>query len=257
MRVAAAVKQVLDFCYPTVCAACGVSCPESNTPACCETCDQALRALAEIPACEKCAKPLAYDRAPCPYCEGRGFRPLDQIVCIGVFDDPLKHLIHQAKYYRQWMLAEILVDRLAAQERVQSLLAATEVLIPVPLHPWRQIARGYNQAGVIARQLARHANQNEHSGRLRVRNPAVRTRRTETQTHLHSRAKRVDNLRGAFALVDPASITGRHVTIVDDVMTTGATLRSFARVLIGAKPASISAIVLAIADPRGKEFEAV
>lgn len=257
MRVVAAVKQVLDFCYPTVCAACGVSCPESNTRACCETCDAALRALAGIPACEKCAKPLAYDRAPCPYCEGRGFRPLDRIVCLGVFEDPLKHLIHQAKYHRQWMLAEILVHRLAAQERTQSLLAATEVLIPVPLHPWRQIARGYNQADVIARQLARYEKPTERAERLRVQYPAVRTRRTETQTHMHSRTKRVENLRGAFALVDPAPIAGKHVTIVDDVMTTGATLRSFARVLMSAKPASVSAIVLAIADPRGKEFEAV
>lgn len=257
MRVAAAVKQVLDFCYPTACAACGVSCPESNTPACCETCDRALTALAEIPACAKCAKPLAYDRAPCPYCEGRGFRPLQRIVCIGVFDDPLKHLIHQAKYHRQWMLAEILANRLIAQERTQELLSATEVLVPVPLHPLRQIARGYNQADVIARRLAGGGKGTERTERLRVRHPAVRTRRTETQTHLHSRAKRVENLRGAFALVDAASIAGKHVTIIDDVMTTGATLRSFARVLMAAKPASVSAIVLAIADPRGKEFEAV
>ena len=250
MQPGTAIRQVLDFCYPSVCAACGVSCPESTTLNCCTSCDCALQELADSPACEKCAKPLAYDRAPCPYCEGRGFRPLQRIVCLGVFDDPLKHLIHQVKYHGQWALAEQLADRLLACDRMHELLASADVLVPVPLHPIRQIARGYNQADVIAQRISKRV-------KRPLKHPAIRIRNTETQTHLHSRAKRVENLRGAFALIDAKSIVGRHVVVIDDVTTTGATLRSFARMLMNARPASVSALVVAIADPRGKGFESI
>lgn len=250
MHVGAAIKQVLDFCYPTVCAACGAIEPESLTPNLCAACDDALLKLANAAACLKCAKPLAYDNAPCPYCEGRGFRPIDRIVALGVFDDPLKDLIHHAKYHRAWQLAEAMADRVLATERAKMVLAETEVLVPVPLHVWRHIGRGYNQAEVIANLLSRRR-------KLAVKKPAVRMRPTVTQTHLHSRAKRMANLRGAFALIDPKTITGKRVTIVDDVTTTGATLRSFARTLMDAAPASIDAIVLAIADPRGRGFEKI
>ena len=250
MQVRAAIKQVLDFCYPTICASCGSIEPESKTPNLCGACDDALLTLANAPACLKCAKPLAYDNAPCPYCEGRGFRSIDRIVALGVFEDPLKDLIHHAKYHRAWQLAEAMANRLLATERGITLLAETEVLVPVPLHAWRHIARGYNQAEVIANQLARRM-------KKPVKRPAVRMRPTVTQTHLHSRAKRLANLRGAFALVDPRQIAGKRLTIVDDVTTTGATLRSFARTLMEAQPASIDAIVLAIADPRGRGFERI
>jgi predicted amidophosphoribosyltransferase len=70
---------------------------------------------------------------------------------------------------------------------------------------------------------------------------------------LHSHARRAENLRDAFVLVDGGKIAGKHVTVVDDVWTTGATMQAMARVLKKAKPASLSAIVVATADPRGLE----
>jgi predicted amidophosphoribosyltransferase len=68
-------------------------------------------------------------------------------------------------------------------------------------------------------------------------------------------AKRNANLQGAFAMVNGAALRGKHVVLVDDVMTTGATLRAAARELGRAKPASISALVIAVADPRQRHFE--
>ncbi len=68
-------------------------------------------------------------------------------------------------------------------------------------------------------------------------------------------AKRTANLQGAFALVKSTGVRGKHVVLVDDVMTTGATLRAAARELGKAKPASISALVVAVADPRQRHFE--
>jgi predicted amidophosphoribosyltransferase len=75
------------------------------------------------------------------------------------------------------------------------------------------------------------------------------------QTQLHSKERRLQNLREAFGVVNPRAVTNAHVVVIDDVMTTGATLRSVARTLNGAKPASLSAIVLAVADPRRRDFQ--
>ena len=84
--------------------------------------------------------------------------------------------------------------------------------------------------------------------------PAIRWRPTETQTHLHSRARRHANLRDAFISTAPQAIRNRRIVLVDDVMTTGATLRALARTLIPAEPARICAVVLAVADPRRRDF---
>ena len=194
--------------------------------------------------------PLAETGAPCPHCQGEGLPPFERVIRLAVYRDPLKHLVHQIKYHRRWPLAEFLADRLLEQESVKGLLTFTHCLAPVPLHRLRQIGRGYNQAEVIAGRLAKRCD-------VKLVSPAVRLRHTETQTHLHSRAQRLENLRDAFGLIRPRSIRDKHVVIIDDVMTTGATLLSLAHVLRKAEPASLSAIVVALADPHGKDFQTI
>ena len=75
------------------------------------------------------------------------------------------------------------------------------------------------------------------------------------QANLHAQQDRADNLRGAFGLLDRSEIAGKHVTLIDDVMTSGSTLRVAARTLMEAKPASVSAVVIAVADPKGRAFQ--
>ena len=249
MHLSAVLKDLANFCYPGRCAVCEAA-YEGSSPLCVD-CDHALDQVAEEPACGYCAMPLPTHGSPCPYCESRGVAHYDRIVRLGSFHDPLKHLIHHVKYHNRWPLAEFLADKLIRQERVKALLQEGGVLLPVPLHPMRQIARGFNQADVIARRLR------AYDRGLRIVNPVLRLRHTETQTHLHSHAKRAENLRDAFGLVRPSAVRGRHVIVVDDVRTTGATMHALARALRPAKPASLSAIVLAVADPKGKDFEAV
>jgi ComF family protein len=209
-----------------------------------------LNRLAAAPCCDACAWPLPYERAPCPYCGGRGIGPIKEIASLGLFAEPLRLLIHRIKYHTRWSLAEQLADRLLEQERVRKLLGATDVLVPVPLHRLRQISRGYNQAAVIAARLAGRCG-------LKVAHPVVRLKQTHAQTHLHSRLTRERNLRDAFGLVRPKTVRGLRVAIVDDVMTSAATLRAVARTLRRAHPGSLAAVVLAVADPRGRGFETV
>jgi ComF family protein len=247
VRVTRLARDVLDFCYPHRCARCEAVADQSFL---CERCDNDLRALQSRPLCPLCAMPVGEPGGACPYCEGSGLRNFGRVAALGTYRDPLRHLIYAIKYHGRWPVAERLADRLLEQEGVKNVLARADCLVAVPLHRFRQVIRGFNQAEVIARRLARRCG-------LQYSRPAVRLRNTETQTHLHSRAKREENLKDAFGLVRGWPIRNLHVVVVDDVMTTGATLQSFARTLAPAEPASLSAIVLAVADPLGQDFQAI
>ena len=239
---------MVDFCYPGACAACGNHCDGNSLL--CGDCDGHLVRLEEGPACLLCGAPLVERNAPCAYCAGAGVAHYDRVLRLGKFDEPLRDLIHHIKYHGRWGLAERLADRLLQREDVKGLLAEAQALVPVPLHPLRQFWRGFNQAEVIARVLS-------HRCSIPIARPLARVRHTPTQTHLHSRAKRFANLHDAFALVRPRYIEDRHVVVIDDVMTTGATLQTVARALKPARPASLSALLLAVADPRGRDYQAV
>jgi ComF family protein len=248
VRVTTVIRDLVDFCYPPACAACRAECETGEFL--CAACLDQFRALESAAGCERCGMPLAYDGAPCPFCNDRGIRYYRRLLRLGTFSDPLKTLIHQLKYNSRWSLAERLADRLMEQERVRTLLNDTDVIAAVPLHRWKQFRRGYNQADLIAERLS----QKMHKPLVR---PAIRVRNTESQTHLRSRQERLQNLRNAFRLINPKLIADKRVLVIDDVTTTGATLQSLARTLKRAKPANLSALVVAIADPKHRDFQVV
>ncbi len=209
-----------------------------------------LENLRQAAACPLCGMPVALPNAPCPGCQSKGIRNFQTVTRLATFEEPLRNIIHQLKYHRRWILGDLMADWLWEQPAVKRVIARTSYLVPVPLHPIRQIVRGYNQAEVIAKRLGSHA------GASVVR-PVIRVRDTESQTHLHSRAQRMQNLRNAFRLSDNADLKGKEVVVIDDVMTTGATLQMMARALKRGKPASLHAVVLAVADPKGRGFEVI
>lgn len=242
------IGRVVDLLYPPVCGICGVMCEGLGFV--CADCDIKLQENELAAYCPRCAMPLAHHGAPCPWCLGRGIRPIEGFARLGTFTEPLRSLIHDAKYHRQWTVAERLADRLFDHHAVRDCLHAADRIVPVPLHLRRRFWRGYNQADVIARRLA------SLSGR-KVIHPLLRVRDTISQTRMTSQKARAENVRGAFRLIWPRALRDRHVVLVDDVMTSGATLREVARTLQPAGPASIRAVIVAVADPHGRGFKRV
>jgi ComF family protein len=241
------VSYLTDLVFPTLCTLCETP---VKSPPLCESCLADLERIEAADRCDLCAYPLPNSSAKCPHCHGKGIRLLERVVSLGVFHDPLRGMVHRLKYREGWPLAEFLGDRAAANEACKGLLSQTDVLVAIPLHPLRQMSRGYNQADVLAQRIGNRCG-------IPCLHPIIRLRNTETQTHLHGHAVRAKNLLGAFGLVDEREIAGRHIVLIDDVMTSGSTLISAARTLQQASPASISAIVIAVADPKGRAFEMI
>lgn len=123
------------------------------------------------------------------------------------------------------------------------LIAEADLLVPVPLHRWRLLGRRFNQAALIAHALARR------TGRAWLPDALLRTRATPSQSRL-SAAERARNVRGAFR-VRPgakASLEGRRVLLIDDVLTTGATAGACATALLKAGATSVDVLTLARRD---------
>jgi ComF family protein len=246
--LSALARDLTSFIYPPSCASCRGT--VDRDALFCPTCDESLTALASHPACPHCASPIPEGSA-CPFCTGDGIYPLESIVALGSFREPLRNIVHEMKYHHRWPLAETLADRMLKEPRIRQLLDEVDVLVPIPLHWTRQIVRGYNQADALACRLARHRRD------LKVARPLVRLKNTTPQTTVRSLADRAENLRHAFGLVNPKAITNKRIALIDDVKTTGSTLKAAARALQSADPVNIHAIVLAAADPQRRDFQAV
>ncbi len=158
-----------------------------------------------------------------------------------LYDFPVDSLIGALKYRGDLSLAPLLADCLAGNVEA----GAVEVLLPLPLHPARLRARGFNQAAELARPLARRL------GLPLLHSAAQRVRDTPPQAGL-DRVARLKNLRGAFAVVQQEQVCGRRVAVLDDVMTSGATLGELARALKQAGALEVECWVIARALPPGQ-----
>ncbi len=244
----AAATSIAEAVYPSRCEICLTSLPDRGWL--CDKCEGELDKLAGHPACPRCAAPLAMDDMPCPFCLNKGLYPLQAIARLAIYEEPLRRLIHSMKYESRWPLAELLAERLCEQSSLVRLMSRIDLIVPVPLHIGRRLSRGYNQADVIASVIGKRF-------RKPVGRVASRLRSTPTQTRIYDQAERAANVKHAFGLLNDKKVAGKHILLVDDVMTTGSTLRETARCMLFAKPASVSAAVLAVADPKHRHFTRV
>ncbi|MHB1766289.1 MAG: ComF family protein [Phycisphaerae bacterium] len=236
--------QPLAALFPPTCWATGQSIAPSDKGLCREIQEQ-LRQQLLWPYCQRCGSTLGpfAARGSCQNCPHRKIG-LDRIVRVGTLNGPLSRLIHSMKFARHWALAAILAPWMAEALR-HAQVDAVDQFVPVPLHWSRQWRRGFNQAFELASEL---------SGIFEAPCDDLlrRKRATIAQTAMQNATARLDNVRGAFILPSRVDLSGLNIWLVDDVCTTGATLHAAAAALRNVsatnRPASISAIVLAVAD---------
>lgn len=217
----------LDACLPSTCLLCGA--PGATEPLC-PACAAELPAL-PAPHCPLCLNPTPYGER-CGACLQQPPR-FDHVIALYAYAFPVDRLVHQLKYAARFSLARHWGMALAA--RLDSLGTPVSRVMPVPLHHERLAERGYNQSLEIARRLASALDL-----RLDYQN-LVKTHATRPQAELPL-AARQRNLQDAFACL--ADLEGEHVLLVDDVLTSGATLDAAARVLKqhGARAVSVCVV---------------
>jgi len=174
----------------------------------------------------------------CALCRS-GLRGFDAAYSFGSYAGVLRELIHLYKYQRIKTLAKPLGDLLAqALPRDERF----DALVPVPLHWKRQWQRGFNQSGLLAREIARRSG-------IRAVNALRRRKSTEAQAGLNNTARR-RNVGGAFECKRPGLVEGRRILLIDDVMTTGATAAACALALKRAGGQRIALLTVARVDRR-------
>lgn len=229
------VRALADFLFPPVCYGCD---EEIDSGLVCEAC-RLLLFTSELEVCPVCGRPCASAANPCGRC---GIPlPLERVRALGLYGQPFLGLVHALKYDQKTSLAPLLGRALAALARQDSLLAACDTVCAVPLHPARRRDRGYNQAQLLAEVVARETG-------MQLGDWLIRRRNTSTQTARHDDEARRKNLQGAFALRPGTNLAGRRVILVDDVMTSGATLGAAAEPLREAGAGVVCGLVIAAAS---------
>lgn len=218
----------LDFLFPRWCIGCG-----KEGGLICPACRRLLpRIMPRV--CPRCGKPQS-SGVLCASCAG-STAAIDGIRAPFRFDGVIRQAVHQLKYHNLTALAQplagLLRDYLAANP------LPVEALVPVPLHPRRLKERGYNQSGLLARELGRLTNFPV------VESGLIRHRQTLPQARTATLEERKRNIRDAFLCPD-ATLRDRQVLLIDDVSTSGATLDACAAVLKASGAVSVWGLTLA------------
>jgi ComF family protein len=239
---------LLDLVFPALCPVCGTQLGAGRRDPLCGLCWERVERLTP-PWCRICGLPFgrfAGDRAPADQ-DGLGHRcgecrrrspAFSYARSATRYGDVVRDALHAFKFLGRRALAAPLGDLLADMGRQSLPVADPDLLIPVPLHPRRERERGFNQSLLLARRLGR-------AWTLPVRvDVLARTVATPPQTDLGAEARHA-NVRRAFALRRPELVAGRHVILVDDILTTGSTASACAARLREGGAATVGVVSVA------------
>jgi ComF family protein len=229
---------LLDVILPPTCHVCHSFIPNAGKLHLCTTCKESFP-LVSSPFCSLCGIPFAGSGND-HYCSACCQHPphFDRACSPFLYEGPIRDLIHSFKYNRNTHLRYPLA--LLTLEGIDTVLSDCDLdlIVPVPLHRSRLRQRGFNQAVLLGRTLARYLDLEM------VTDSLVRTRATEPQIELTAAERRI-NVKDAFTVRKPEFIAGKQVLLLDDVMTTGSTMNECARELKKAGATAVIAVTAA------------
>lgn len=233
-----ALGAAIDLVYPPQCVSCREAMDrETSDRRFCDACWNSLD-LFSHPYCNRCGTSLSRpDRNDCRTCEEQRFR-FDRVVRLGPYEQPLREYVLRMKHVAEEPLS-LGIGGLLAEACCRELSSwQPELVVPIPMFWRRRIVRRTSSADILATTVGK-----------RLRTPVslralVRRRNTQPQGDLSPRERRA-NVRDAFRLRRPKLVADRRVLLVDDVLTTGATLNEVARVLEKAGAREIAVAVAA------------
>ncbi len=233
-------RLLLNLTYPASCACCQQAIEAAEGVELCAVCRASL--IRPRAACTRCASllPSGTSGDPCPRCKTTRLQ-FARTVCLGSYEDSLRSAVLRTKRPFDRPLAVALAGHLATNVLQEFQSAGIDVVIPVPMHWSRRISRGVNCPDALADAIAQRLQVPTVSHLL------VRCRRTLPQANLSPRRRKA-NVRGAFALRMHEDLIGARVLLVDDILTTGATLNEAAKTLRKAGAGDVYAAVLARAE---------
>jgi ComF family protein len=154
-------------------------------------------------------------------------------------NEMIKEMLHQMKYNQNGSLA-FQMGKICGRHLKDAIVGAIDVIIPIPLHSTKLMQRGYNQTEIFGSGLSE-----EIQVPIETKN-IIRVKNTSSQT-MHSRENRFVNVQNIFELRHQHTLQDKRILLIDDVITTGATLESAGRVLLSANPKSLNILTLASA----------
>lgn len=228
-------QHLLHFLLPAFC----LFCQRPLPPGPAVLCHSCWDTLPWLPAliCARCGAPFQGVVAPGALCQECLLQPppFTRARAVVFYDGPVREAVHRFKYGRSFVHGRLLRQLLQQAPEIQAIAREAELLVPVPLHPRRLRQRGFNQALYLARAFPAVP---------LARQTLIRPRDTRPQTEL-SPAERRRNVRGAFQVTRPEVVAGKKVVVLDDVYTTGATVRECAKTLLRAGAARVEVITVA------------
>lgn len=222
------MSAALDFVYPPLCLGCGSA--RDSSQLLCDRCQPTIQFL-DYPICLNCTSPIPTG-VECPACHQR--RPL---FALGDHVGPLQKMVIAFKFRNVRGVAQWAAEELAARQKDRIAAISAQTLVPIPLYPGREYFRGYNQAELFALHLADALGLDIRLDLL------VRMKRAREQSRLSAR-EREQNIKGVFEAV-PAESPQRGILIVDDVVTSGATVGEAMRTLQAAGHQVVGTLAIA------------